>query len=282
MAAPSWRQRTLAAASTAGVSPAEVDYLIRGVTGFDRLQLHLATAEQFEPWHRELDALWHRRLAERVPVQYLLGWAYWRDLKLAVTPATLIPRPETELLADCGLDFCRALTDPVIADLGTGTGAVAIAVARGLPGSLVYAVDNSAAALAVARRNVESFSLQHQVSLLLGEWFTPLPHRAFDALLSNPPYIPTALIETLSPEVRLHEPFCALDGGVDGLDALRVLVEQAPTYVRPGGLWAVEVMAGQAALVENLLDESGLYRSIQRLTDFAGIERLVVANVLGQ
>lgn len=256
--------------------------MIRGVTGFDRLQLHLATAEQFQPWQRELDALWHRRLTEHVPVQYLLGWAFWRDLKLKVTPATLIPRPETELLVDCGLDFCCALARPVVADLGTGTGAVAIAIARELPDSVVYAVDCSEATLAVAHQNVASYGLQSRVSLLLGEWFTPLPRRAFDALLSNPPYIPTALVETLAPEVRLHEPLRALDGGPDGLAAFKVLVAQAPAYVRPGGLWAVEVMAGQAALVENLLNESGLYQSIRSLPDLAGIERLVVATVLAR
>lgn len=280
---PSWQRQAYREAAEHGIAVGEVDYLIGEITGLDRLQLCLGGPDLLAPWESALDRLWHRRVQERVPVQYLVGRVYWRNLVLTVGPATLIPRPETELLVDHALHFCRSLDAPVIADLGTGTGAIAIALAIALPNARLFAVDCSADALALARKNVETYDLGGRVFLLEGSWFAPLPaDLRFDAVLSNPPYIPTALVASLAAEVRLHEPILALDGGADGLDHLDILVDEAPRHLRPGGLWAVEVMAGQAQQVATRLEDSGRYTDIQIYKDWAGIERFVTGYASAQ
>lgn len=240
----------------------------------------------------DLDALWQRRLRDRTPVQYLAGSVLWRDLRLQVSPAVLIPRPETELILDAALAARAAEADPqgrgeIWADLGTGSGAIAIALALALPAARVVAVDCSAAALAIARHNAQTHlpddldftASGSRFSLRQGSWFAPLePERGqLAGLVSNPPYIPRAEVATLQPEVTDHEPHLALDGGHDGLDALRHLVAVAPDYLRSGGVWLVELMAGQAPTVVQLLRDRGAYQGIEILQDWAGIERFVLA-----
>lgn len=279
-----WRQRAIAQAVAANIDIAEVDYLIAAVSGLDRLQIRLGQANLLAHWEGDLEQLWQKRLEEHVPVQYLTGVAYWRDLVLKVSPATLIPRPETELLVDLAVDFLKHHpTRPVLADLGTGTGAIAIAIARALPESSVYAVDLSLDALAVAQANLANYGLEHQVRLLQGIWFSALPDgMQLDALVSNPPYIPTALVSTLAEEVRFHEPHLALDGGSDGLQAIQVLIQEAPRWIKPGGFWGIEVMAGQAATVVACLEKNGHYERVVITKDLAGIDRFVTACVSGQ
>ncbi|MBC7882538.1 MAG: peptide chain release factor N(5)-glutamine methyltransferase [Anaerolineae bacterium] len=275
-----WRQRAIGQAFTANIDIAEVDYLILSVSGLDRLQIRLAQENLLAPWEDALEQLWQKRLRERIPVQYLTGLAYWRDLALKVSPATLIPRPETELLVDLAIDFLTNYPNPVLADLGTGTGALAIAIARALPACTVYAVDLSSEALAIARTNIETYGLEKQIPLLQGAWFSPLPpDLQLDALISNPPYIPTAMVGELAEEVRLHEPHLALDGGSDGLQAIRVLIQEAPRFLKPGGFWGIEVMAGQAGSVISCLEKAGDYEHIGSVKDLAGIARFVIASV---
>jgi release factor glutamine methyltransferase len=275
-----WRQRAIDQALTANIDIAEVDYLIFSVSGLDRLQLRLAQANLLAPWEDALEQLWQKRLRERIPVQYLTGLAYWRDLALKVSPATLIPRPETELLVDLAIDFLSNHPNPVLADLGTGTGAIAIAIARALPACTVYAVDLSPEALAIARTNIETYGLEKQIHLLQGTWFSPLPlNLQLDALVSNPPYIPTTLVGELAEEVRLHEPHLALDGGSDGLQAIHVLIQEAPRFLKPGGFWGIEVMAEQADSVMSRLMKAGDYEHIGSVKDLAGIARFVIASV---
>jgi release factor glutamine methyltransferase len=275
-----WRQRSIAQAIAANIDIAEVDYLIAAVSGLDRLQIRLGAEDVLASWENALEQLWQRRLRERIPVQYLTGFAFWRDLTLKVSPATLIPRPETELLVDLAVDFLRNYPNPVLADLGTGTGALAIAIARALPACTVYAVDLSPDALAIARTNVETYGLEHQIRLLEGAWFSPLPQDVqIDALVSNPPYIPTAIVEALAVEVRCHEPQLALDGGSDGLQSIHVLIQEAPRCLKPGGFWGIEVMAGQADTVISCLEKTGDYEHIDSVNDLAGIARFVTASV---
>jgi release factor glutamine methyltransferase len=259
------------------VSPEELDWLVLGYLDLDKLSLRLGqitcTAEQL----KTLQVLWQKRLTERTPVQYLLGKAPWRSFWLEVTPAVLIPRPETELLVDLALDFLRPLSGPHILDLGTGSGAIALGIAHEAAGAHCTAIDRSPEALAIARKNAQALGCE--INFLEGDWFSPLgtPEARFDAILSNPPYIPSATVESLDLEVRQHEPRLALDGGTDGLSAIRILVEQGWSWLKPGGLWLVELMVNQAPMVMDLLAANGHYQEIQAHRDLAGIERFVSA-----
>jgi release factor glutamine methyltransferase len=279
-----WRREAQKGAIAADVPGEELDWLLREITGLERLALR---QEQFRQTpdvaltipFTQLQVLWQRRITERVPVQYLLERAPWRQFELRVTPAVLIPRPETELLIDLAIASASpALRQGHWADLGTGSGAIALGLATAFSQATVHAVDQSAEALAIAQDNAQRCGVLDQIRFYQGSWFEPLHNLRgqLSGLVSNPPYIPTALLDTLQPEVAKHEPQMALDGGEDGLDCIRHLVSVAPDYLRPGGLWMVEMMAGQAEAVATLLKE-GSYEQISIYADLAGIERFAVA-----
>jgi len=223
---------------------------------------------------REFNVVLGRRSA-REPLAYILGHKEFYGLEIDVAPGVLIPRPETELLVE---ECTRRLTrsSPVIADIGTGSGAVAVALAASIPSAAVYATELSPAALEVARRNVEKHDLSGRVTLVRGDLVEPLAGMSFDAIVSNPPYIPTGEIESLQPEIRLHEPIEALDGGPDGLGVYRRLIPAAKPLLLEGGFLAVEVGSGQAGAVGGIAQGAG-YGEIVIARDLAGIERVVVA-----
>jgi release factor glutamine methyltransferase len=270
-----------------------VDWLLQDLAGLDRLSLRLETFKDRDViWLArslsDLTLLWQRRLQERVPVQYLTGVAPWRHFALNVSPAVLIPRPETESLIDLAIAAACPTPDPPYpapltysqwADLGTGSGAIAIGLAMAFPAATVHAVDRSAAALAIARANAQQLKLTDRIQFYEGSWLQPLAtlKGQLSGVVSNPPYIPTAMIPTLQPEVAQHEPHLALDGGADGLNCIRHLVATAPDYLQPGGVWLIEMMAGQASTVAALLQEQGSYCQIQIYPDLAGIDRFALA-----
>lgn len=282
-----WRQTARQAAIAAEVPPTEVDWLLQELTELDALNLRLETFKELPQIPlklplAELEALWQQRIQARSPVQYLVGSTPWRDFHLTVSPAVLIPRPETELLVD--LAGIAVQQQPDLAtghwvDLGTGSGAIALGLARELPTAIVHAVDASDAALAVAQHNAKQLELNDRIQFHQGSWFAPLDflRNQVSGMVSNPPYIPSSLIPTLQPEVTQHEPHLALNGGTDGLDCIRHLVETAPHYLRSGGVWLTEMMAGQADTVRDLLEQQGSYEAIQIHCDFAGIERFAMA-----
>ncbi|MCM1981332.1 peptide chain release factor N(5)-glutamine methyltransferase [Lyngbya confervoides] len=292
-----WRQQQLQALESEAYrarqahSPdqlaAELDWMLREVSGLDRLGLRLGTfrSRPQVPLARslqEISDLWRQRLCDCVPVQYLLGQMTWRQFSLVVSPAVLIPRPETELLIDRAVDWVRQHPEAargMWADLGTGSGAIALGLARELPEITVQAVEVSAEALAIAQRNIHRYELQRRIILSQGSWFTPLTaHKGqLQGVVSNPPYIPSPLLPRLQPEVVEHEPHLALNGGADGLDAVRHLVQQAHAYLRPGGLLLVEFMAGQGPQIAALLQAEMLYRDIELVRDWAGLDRFVQA-----
>lgn len=283
----SWREWAKQEAQNAGISPDEVDWLLLALTNLDRLSLRLASfPNQIElAYSREqLTELWQRRLCDRLPLQYLVGETPWRHFSLKVTPAVLIPRPETEYIID--LATAAVSTSPAAAlaqghwaDLGTGSGAIAIGLAASFPDAFIHAVDSSPAALAVAQENVTRCGLGARICLYEGSWWKPLRamRGAFSGMVSNPPYIPHNMLASLQPEVTRHEPHSALDGGSDGLDELRILVATAPTYLRPGGIWLVEMMVGQGSAIAKLLAAQGQYEKIQILPDLTGRDRFVLA-----
>lgn len=212
-----------------------------------------------------------QRRAKREPLQYILGSQEFMGLDFQVTPAVLIPRHDTEVLVAEGVQ--RGAGTRSILDIGTGSGCVAVALAKSLPEAEVSSVDVSAEALAVARDNAE----KNQVSVRFfhGSLFEPLAGRRFDMIVSNPPYIPADEIATLQQEVRGFEPLGALDGGADGLDFYRSIVSGAPEHLTPGGWLLFEVGAGQAPQVLELLRTGGFPVDCFSQTDPAGIERVV-------
>jgi release factor glutamine methyltransferase len=266
----------------------EVDWLLQTVANLDRLTLRLKSIADERsvnialPLDR-LSDLWRDRINDRRPVQYLVGKTYWRDFELIVSPAVLIPRPETELIIDIALAASSPLQQQGMwVDLGTGSGAISIGLAAALPAATIYAVDCSDDALEIARINANRYQpLCHKINFIQGNWWSSLGHLRgkVAGMISNPPYIPSATVLQLQPEVVNHEPHLALDGGDDGLAAIRILVETAPEYLRPGGLWLVEMMAGQGDAVRELLIAQGSYTNIEIVNDLAGLDRFVLAQV---
>lgn len=282
-----WRKKSRQDAIALKISPDEVDWLLQIWTNLDKLSLRLGSFQSRsqiaipQPWS-VLNELWQTRLVENRPVQYVAGFAFWRDFVLKVSPAVLIPRPETELIIDWlsqEAEVNSQLVQGNWVDLGTGSGAIALGLAQCFPQATIFAVDASLEALAIAQENAQNYELGDRIAFFHGSWWTPLAsfQGQIQGMISNPPYIPRAMIAGLQPEVAHHEPHLALDGGEDGLVAVRHLVETAPDYLVSGGLWLVEIMAGQAPLVAELLKNQGQYQKIQILKDLAGIERFTLA-----
>jgi release factor glutamine methyltransferase len=285
-----WRNVALLAANATGILPNEVDWLLQEVAGLDRLALRLESYKNqaeilLKLSFEDLDKLWHRRLNEHLPVQYIVGATPWRKYKIAVSNAVLIPRPETEYLIDLAVAAARNSTvTPYLeqghwADLGTGSGAIAIGLADVFTTSTIHAVDYSHEGLLVAKANAQNLGFGERIQFYQGSWWEPLASLKgqFSGMVSNPPYIPTNIIPTLQLEVVKHEPHIALDGGVDGLDCIRHLVEISPIYLCSGGVWLIEMMKGQADAVREMLHNQGSYCKIQIHKDLAGIERFALA-----
>jgi release factor glutamine methyltransferase len=197
-----------------------------------------------------------------------------------VNPDVLIPRPETEALVERGLSALAELDNPVAADIGTGSGCVAVALAVRLPGLTVYAVDNSPGALDVAQRNAASNGVSGRVVPVLGDLMDALSGRAekggLDLVVSNPPYVTADEMGSLQPEVGF-EPAAALFGGPDGLDAVRRILADAPAWLRPGGTLLIEIGAGQYGAVRGLAEAQRGLAFEGFIKDFAGIERVLKA-----
>ena len=225
---------------------------------------------------RALVAMTERR-AEREPLQYITGVQVFFGLSLRITPATLIPRPETEHLVEAVLAWAAAQLSESpklkVLDVGTGSGAIAIALAKSLPDAEIVACDVSTAALAVARGNAERLGARVRfVESDLLAAFAEYP--LFDVIAANPPYVPDLDGALLQAEVRDHEPHIALFGGADGLDLYRRLIPQAQAALRAGGLLAMELGFGQSEPLAALL---GGWKDVRFVEDYAGIPRIVLA-----
>ncbi len=281
-----WRRWAVNLAADRGVAAYEVDWLLQAVANVDRLTLRLealgaAELVESDVSLERLSELWCDRIERHVPVQYLVGKTFWRDFELVVSPAVLIPRPETEATIDIALAATtRQQQQGTWVDLGTGSGAIAIGLARVLPQASIYAVDCSAAALAIASMNAARLGAE-RIDFRQGNWWSPLTHLKgkVAAMLANPPYIPSATVQQLQPEVAEHEPRLALDGGADGLSAMKILIDTAPEYLLPHGIWLVEMMAGQGETIRDLLIANGNYTNIEIIDDLAGLDRFVLARM---
>ncbi len=278
-----WRRRQLAGhrREPAALRPS-LDWLLDlggGISWPQLQQLHLWPQQTvlLQRPLEELAMLWRRHLNEQIPLQHLLGLCPWRDLTLQVGPGALIPRAETEVLVELALALSPT-PPPLWAELGTGSGAVALALARAWPGSRGLAVEVSAAACAVAASNLEEPVAAGQVQLLAGSWWQPLePWWGQLALVvSNPPYIPTAVWAALEPGVREHEPALALAAGGDGLEAIRQIAAGAVVALRPGGRLLLEHHHDQSEAVFELLANAGLV-ALARHRDLEGVWRFASA-----
>lgn len=212
---------------------------------------------------------------EGIPIQHLVGHVSFMGIPLRVNPSVLIPRFETEELVERALRRCPTTEPFTFVDAGTGSGAIAIALAKARPQAHGVALDCCVKALEVARANARLNQVEAALSLIKSDWLTALEGQ-FDLIVSNPPYIPTAHIERLQPEVKAHDPRLALDGGQDGLAAIRVVVTQAKDHLRPQGWMLLEIGQGQAEAVRGLLHNVG-YHNICVYADLSGIERIVEA-----
>ena len=254
----------------------QAELLLAAVLDVKRLDLYL----QFErPLHSsEVDRYreYVRQRLQRVPVQYITGVAAFRHLELTVTPAVLIPRPETEVLVDVALELLSG--GGRVLDLCCGSGAVALSLAQEAAATEVVAADVSDAALEVAKANGQRCGLAERVEWHCGDLFTPLcGTEPFDLVVANPPYVRRDDLAQLAPEVRDHEPHLALDGGEDGLVYYRRIAQEAADFIRPGGYLLLEVGDGQSVAVEDIIAQSERLTEVQIRPDLNQIPRVVIA-----
>ena len=256
----------------------QAELLLAAILNIKRLDLYLQFERLLLADEVDLYRDYVRQRLKRVPVQYIVGVAAFRNLELSVTPDVLIPRPETEILVDVALQYLpdggRAL------DLCCGSGAIALSLAQEAATAQVVAADISEAALKVAKANGVSHELQERVEWFCGDFFAPLVGAApFDIVVCNPPYVRHGDLAYLEPEVQDHEPHLALDGGEDGLDCYRRIVHEAPGFIRPGGYLLMEVGEGQITAVEALLAQVASFSEVQTKPDLNGVPRVIVARI---
>jgi release factor glutamine methyltransferase len=256
----------------------QVESLLAHVLQMPRMKLYLSFERKLT--QEQLDAMrpLTQRRASREPLQYIVGTAPFCALELAVNKHVLIPRPETELLAERAWKFLKEFGgEPATAlDLGTGSGCLAIALATNVPQAAIHASDASAEALALAREN----ATRHKANIQFyhGDLFAPVPPSLrFSLIVSNPPYIPTARIETLDPEVRDHEPHEALDGGADGQDFYRRIATEAGAFLQPGGRLMLELdEEGAVATAEIFRGQKWIVEPLE--SDYNRLPRILIAH----
>ncbi len=272
-------ERGAAALTEAGVDSARLDaeLLMAFALDCDRIKIVAGAVELSQSALRRYQALIARRAA-REPLAYIVGRKEFFSLQIEVNRDVLIPRPETEVLVAAAIEAASRSPERPILDLGTGSGAIALAIAAGSPRSRIVATDVSERALEVARRNAIRLGLDERIEFRLGDcWAALAPSDGrFGLVVSNPPYIENREIERLAPEIARFEPRVALAGGIDGLDFYRRICAEVRRYLMPGGELIVEVGAGQADSVAALCRAAGC-ADTAAINDFAGCARVVRA-----
>jgi release factor glutamine methyltransferase len=271
-----------AALRDAGVEGGRVDaeWLLAEALGIARGRLGLQAQRPLEPpaAARYVRAL--RRRIAREPLQHIVGTQAFRHVTIKVSDDALVPRPETEVLAGWALELLPPPPrSPLVIDVGTGSGCIACALASERTDLTVVALDVSPGAVALARANVAALGLAARVTVEMSDVFSGVRAVRADLIVCNPPYLPTSLISTLAPEVSHHDPRLALDGGPDGLDVIRRLVQAAPRWLTPGGRLVLETAGGaQVRAVVALMSTRGFVR-VETRPDLAGVERFVAGGM---
>ncbi|MBI2095386.1 MAG: peptide chain release factor N(5)-glutamine methyltransferase [Candidatus Omnitrophica bacterium] len=262
----------------------EAETLVRHFGGMDRIDLFTGKKGVSPRSKRRAEAALRARV-RGVPLGYVLRRADFYGRPFFVNRHVLVPRPETELLVEQALEILRSGKNAGrhlrILDAGTGSGCVAVSLTIERPDCRITALDISSQALKVAARNIRFYGLEKKIRLVQSDLFGAFGKRQkgyWDAVVSNPPYIPSRAIAGLPPEVR-HEPLLALDGGRDGLGAIFSLVDRAPFFIKAGGWLLLEIGAGQAKALAGKLKESGGYRHFRFIKDLRGIERVLIAKI---
>lgn len=272
------QQRTIGFFESKGVANAKLDtdLLIAHSLGVKRLDLYLDLDRPLT--EAQLDQLrpMVKRRANREPLQYILGEVEFCDLKLKVDARALIPRPETEELVEYIISRCETAPSHIL-DLGTGTGAIVLALLSHYSETIGVAVDLSDDALSLARENAERVGLSERLEFQAGSWFEPIAEgERFDLIVSNPPYLTDQEMTTAEPEVVGHEPISALVSGADGLDDLRVILNDARRFLNPGGLLAFETGIAQHDKLKQLVEAAG-FRDFESIEDLSARPRFVFA-----
>jgi release factor glutamine methyltransferase len=263
---------------------AEAEILLSHALKLQRIDLYLRYDQPlYDEDLKRFKELVKRRI-NREPVAYIVGIKEFWSMDFAVTKDVLIPRPETEFLVEAALDLLPAgsTSDPVLTprhvlELGTGSGAVILALASMRPGHRFFATDRMWAAVRTARENAVRHGLENNVELICADWFAPFSPKpcAFDMILSNPPYVPSRLIGGLQPEITGYEPISSLDGGKDGLSCLNHIIGHAHLYLRAKGALLLEIGEDQKNDVERIADGCGAYEHIVCIKDYSGYDRVV-------
>jgi release factor glutamine methyltransferase len=269
-----WGQRTLREANIE--SPQlDAEVLLAHSLGLSRGQLHAQMNRELDAQAEETFKSLVARRRRHEPVAYITGHKEFFALDLKVDRRVLIPRPETETLVEVALTVARQKGLPVLAEVGVGSGAVAIALAVNLPGTQIYAIDNSPEALAVADENCRRHQVVDKVHLLRGDLLEPLPEPV-GLIVANLPYVSQEELKGLAPDITQYEPLSALDGGADGLDHIRRLLTQAKSHLAPPGIICLEIGATQASAVNEAVREEFPDATVALVRDLAGLDRVVV------
>jgi release factor glutamine methyltransferase len=258
------------------------ELLLCHTLGLTRIELYTQFDRQVAK--RQLDQLHNlvKRAGLHEPVAYLTGRTEFYSLQLDITDDCLIPRPETELLVQRAIEFLRTLAGvQFVCDLCTGSGCIAVAIAKNHPDSHVIATDISAGALAVAAENIEKYKLKERIRLIQGDLFEPLVRQLdvdqFDLIVCNPPYVSAAEYEILDNNVKDYEPKSALYAGTDGLDIYRRIIEKADQFLKPGAALMLEIGYAQGPAVRELLEQTGTFVKIKIEKDLHDNDRIVTA-----
>ncbi len=254
---------------------ADAEVLLAHVLGLERIQLYLNYDRPLAPEELARYKTLIRRRAAFEPTQYIVGKQEFWSLEFEVTPAVLIPRPETEIIVEKSLELVGD-TPSLVLDIGTGSGAIAVAIAHERPEARVVATDKSLSALWLARRNASRNGVADRIFFAIADLFAPLrPEQEFDLIVSNPPYISESEFLDLAPEIANYEPDSALRGGGEhGLDLVRLILDQFGSYLKPGGSMLMEIGMGQAEILREELSRTFPGR-FEFINDYAGIKRVL-------
>ena len=275
----SWKKKQL----SKGGDQQSFAVLLESLGGISNSELHLITINPRGYLHLKkklefLESVWDDHLLKSCPIQYLCGITFWRDLKLKVTNKVLIPRPETELIVDIVFNIYQKKSEKLsFAELGTGSGAISIALALAYPFSKGVATDIDQDALEIANKNFINSSKQSNLKFYCGNWWSPLESfkGKLDFAISNPPYIPKNTYQKLPKEVKNYEPKIALLGGEDGLEHIREIIQKAPLFLKKKGWLILENHFDQSEKVKQLLLKNK-FTSIKIVKDLSGIGRFTI------
>ncbi len=255
----------------------EAELVLTHLLNCDRLSLYLNKDNNLSKEKaRAVSSILKRRILGE-PIQYILGYTEFMGLNFNVDKRVLIPRPETEILVQSVIEELKNIKNPGVLDIGTGSGCIAVSLAKNIPGSQITAVDISFEVLEVAKENAELNRItRSQIKFIQSDLFSSLDNQKFDLIISNPPYISIQELSNLAAELSF-EPTLALEAGFDGLDFYRRIIIQAESHLDPGGFLAFEVGMNQACRVRDLLKTQGKFDFIRIIKDYNNIQRVIIA-----